>query len=99
MRVVQWTMTIPAELQQDFVEYFHSTLSPTWAKFGSVDHKILRSKEETGKIIEVLFFPADYDVADFFGQVKSDKEALEISKSYETRFKATNIKREILEQL
>lgn len=99
MKIVQWSMTIPANLHQDFIQHSQTALKPTWTKFGAVDYKLFKSETNPDKFIEQLFFPNNFDPQLFFQKVKSDPEAAKISQSYEQQFHATNIEKEIINQL
>ncbi len=96
MKVVQWSMTVSNNLHQEFIEYSQNVLKPTWFKFGAIDYRLF---EGENKFIEQLFFPEDFNPEEFFAKVKSDPKANEVSKSYEQHFQATNIQKEVLNQL
>lgn len=105
MRVLQWSMTIPKEQQRDFLKWFKEVSGPILGGFGARKHELYKvaDKQVVGKqvvekdrFIERLYFDGKFDIRSYFAAVKQDPQAWKISREYEAKFGATNIKLRVL---
>ncbi len=105
MQILQWSMTIPAKKQLEFVKYFQEILGPTFAKFGAKKHELYKVEDkqiisrqivEKDRFIERVYFEDNFHLPDYFASVKNDPQAFKLSRSYEEVFGAKNIELRIL---
>ena len=105
MKILQWSMSIPHDKQQDFIKYFYVVLGPTFQGFGAKSHELFQVSEEhiigkqiveENRFIERVFFDDDFDIPSYFAKVKENPEAWKLSRSYEEIFGATGIELRVL---
>lgn len=98
-------MTIPKDKQTDFVTFFNEVLGPTFQRFGATEHELYKvaSKEivgrqlaEENRYIERVFFDDDFNIPNYFANVKANPEAWKLSRSYEEQFGAKDIELRVL---
>jgi len=105
MEVLQWTMTIPKNKQDEFVSFYNQTMRPTWIKFGATKCELLKTfrKKVVGEndfleeqFVETLYLKKGLTAEGFFEAVKAVPEAWEISRQYEKQFGAKDIVMKVL---
>ncbi|KKU28576.1 MAG: hypothetical protein UX80_C0004G0018 [Candidatus Amesbacteria bacterium GW2011_GWA2_47_11b] len=97
MQVLQWTMTIPADKQPAFTKWFKEVGGPGLGGFGAIQHELYKMERED-KFVERIYFDNDFNIPDYFAQVKANPETWKLSRTYEGEFGATNIELKILKQ-
>ena len=79
MKILQWSMTIPQNKQEEFVKYFNEVLAPNFQKFGAKKHELLKVLDtqligkqtvEKDRFIERVFFDDDFNIPSYFAKVK-----------------------------
>lgn len=105
MKVLQWSMTIPKNKQSEFLMWFYEIAMPQLTCYGALKHEIYQvaNKEVVGrqtieddKFIERIYFPDDFNIPDYFTQIKRNKEKWALSRMYEEKFNAKDIELRIL---
>lgn len=108
MKILQWSMTIPKDKQDEFIHCFHETLARNFQRFGAVSHELLKVADheivgrqlvEKDRFIERVFFDDDFEIPSYFDKVKADPEGYELSRSFEERFGATDVELRVLEEV
>jgi len=107
MKILQWSMTIPEEKQEEFVKWFNETAGPILGGFGVKKHEIYkvanreiidRQTVEKDKFIERIYFDDDFDLPSYFAKVKADPKAWKLSRMYEDKFGAKDIQLRVLQE-
>jgi hypothetical protein len=105
MKILQWSMMIPKEKQNDFEVWFNKIAGSKLNKFGAVKHELYkvvdneivgRQTIEKDKYIERIYFNNDFDIPKYFSAVKANPEAWKTSRMYEEKFGANNIELRVL---
>lgn len=105
MKVLQWSMTIPSNKKLEFLKWFDEQAGPILGGFGAKGHEICvveekeivgKQKTEKNSFIERIYFDNDFNIPDYFEQVKNNPKAWEISRQYEKKFGAKNIELRVL---
>ncbi len=108
MKILQWSMTIPKEKQKEFVEWFKKVARPKLNKFGAIKHELYKVENskvvgkqmiEKDRYIERIYFNNDFDTPKYFSDVKANPEAWKVSRMYEEKFGAINIKLQVLHSI
>jgi hypothetical protein len=108
MEVLQWTMSIPRDKQDEFVRFYDQTMRPTWLKFGATKCELFKTFREKvagqnslpeDQFVEMLYLEQGLTAEDFFNKVKAVPEAWEISRQYEKRFGAKDIVMRVLQNV
>lgn len=108
MKCLQWTMTIPKEKQERFIQWFAEVAGRSFAGFGAKKHELYRVAEQTivgrqivesNRFIERVYFDDDFDIPSYFAKVKADPEAWKLSRMYESEYGAKDIELRVLEEL
>ncbi len=108
MKILQWSMTIPKDKQDEFIHYFHEILAPNFQRFGAVSNELRKVADlelvgrqliEKDRFIERVFFDVDFELSSYFEKVKADPEAFALSRSFEERFGATDVELRVLEEV
>jgi hypothetical protein len=106
MKAIQYSMCIPKDTQDGFIDYAKKVLGPTWEKYGCkkyecykvLDQRVAgRQTIEQDRFIERIYFDDDFDIQSFFKTIK-DKEP-EKARSYENTFRAYQIELRIVGQI
>jgi hypothetical protein len=98
VKVLQWTITIPAGRQEAFETWFEEKGSEGFEKFGALKHELYRERGKN-KYVERLFFVDSFDTKDFFAKVKADPKAWQLSRMYEGEFEAKDVEMKVLEKV
>jgi len=105
MEILQWTMSIPKDKQEEFVEFYNQRMRPMWLNYGATKAELLKtSREEIAgqnnfpddQFVERLYLEEGLTAEEFFNKVKAVPEAWEISRQYEKKFGAKDIVMKIL---
>ena len=108
MEVLQWTMTIPQNKQEEFIKYYNRTLKPTWLQFGAIKCELFKTSREKisgensfpkDQFVEILYLKDKLSASEFFERVKAVPKAWDISRQYEKRFGARNIIMKVLQKV
>lgn len=107
MKVLQWSMTIPRDKQEEFVKWFHEVAGPTFTRFGAKSHQLYKVEDqevigrqftETNRFIEHVYFDDNFDIPIYFENVRNDANASKLSRMYEEVFEASDIELRVLEE-
>lgn len=105
MKALQWTMTIPKEKQNEFIDWFNKIAGPKLSQFGALKHELYkvadkkivgRQQIEKNKYIERIYFNDSFNIPDYFTAVKNDPQAWKLSRMYESVFEAKEVELRII---